>query len=165
MLEDYSRRSYGRLPERHPLRHSQPDQTTGFTLIAVLTLGIGIGANSAMFSAIYALLMKPAFPDVDRVVAIWDRTLNGGVHDEVTLPNYIDWRDQSQSFEQLALYRWWNANLTGIEPPERLQGFLVTANIGMLDSSRSWAATSPEENQPGKDAVAIISHSLWQRRF
>ena len=120
-----------------------------------------------MFSAIYALLMTPAFPDVDRVVAIWDRTLNGGVHDEVTLPNYIDWRDQSQSFEQLALYRWWNANLTGIEPPERLQGFLVTANFIDVTGlkpimGRNFTA---EENQPGKDAVAIISHSLWQRRF
>ena len=139
----------------------------GFTLIAVLTLGIGIGANSAMFSAIYALLMKPSLFRMS--IAWWQsgtERSNGGVHDEVTLPNYIDWRDQSQSFEQLALYRWWNANLTGIEPPERLQGFLVTANSSML---RTQADHGPqlhrEENQPGKDAVAIISHSLWQRRL
>src|SRR5687767_130604 len=83
----------------------------GFTLIAVLTLAVGIGANSAIFSAIHALLMKPlAFPEIDRVVAIWEKNpISGRLHDEVTVANYIDWRDQSQSFEQLALYRWTNA--------------------------------------------------------
>jgi putative ABC transport system permease protein len=141
----------------------------GFTLIAVLTLSIGIGANSAMFSAIHALLMKPlTFPEVDRVVAIWDRSpLSGRLHDEVTMPNYLDWRDQSQSYENLALYGWWNANLSGIDQPERLQGFLVTANFIDVTGvkpimGRNFAA---EENQPGGDAVSIISYSLWQRRF
>src|SRR5688572_21867466 len=103
----------------------------GFTLVAVLTLGIGIGANSAIFSAIHALLLKPLpFPELDRVVAIWDKMPSRGVvHNEVAMANYLDWRAQNQSFEQLALYRWWSANLTGVEPPERLQGFLVTANF------------------------------------
>src|SRR5688500_4263629 len=96
----------------------------GFTLIAVLTLGIGIGANSAIFSAIHSLLLKPlAFPELDRVVAIWDKNPSRGVlHNEVTMANYLDWRAQTQSFEQLALYRWFNANLTG-DTPERVQGF------------------------------------------
>jgi putative ABC transport system permease protein len=83
------------------------------------------------------------------------------------MANYLDLQSQSQSFEQLALYRWWSANLTGIDPPERIQGFLVTANF--LDTTgmkpimgRTFLA---EENQPGKDAVAVITHSLWQRRF
>ena len=141
----------------------------GFTLIAVITLALGIGANSAIFSAINALLLKPLpFPDLDRVVAIWDKMPSRGVvHNEVAMANYLDWRAQNQSFEQLALYRWWSANLTGVEPPERIQGFLVTANF--LDAlgikpimGRNF---SEEENQPGKDAVAIITHSLWQRRF
>ena len=141
----------------------------GFTLIAVLTLSIGIGANSAMFSAIHALLMKPLeFPEIDRVVAIWDKNpLSGRLHDEVTLPNYLDWRAQSQSFENLALYSWWNANVSGIDPPERLQGFAVTANFIDVTGlkpimGRNFTA---EENEPGKDTVAILSYSLWQRRF
>ena len=140
-----------------------------FTIIAVLTLAIGIGANTAIFSAIHSLLLKPLpFPELDRVVAIWDKLPSRGVkHNEVTMANYLDLRSQTQSFEQLALYRWWNANLTGIDPPERIQGFLVTANyldaIGMKPIlGRNFFA---EENQPGKDAVAIITHSLWQRRF
>ena len=140
-----------------------------FTLIAVVTLAIGIGANTAIFSAINALLLKPLpIPELDRVVAVWDKLPSRGVmHNEVTFANYLDLRTQNQTFEQLALYRWWSPNLTGVEPPERLQGFLVTANffdaLGMKPiMGRNF---TEEENQPGKDAVAIITHSLWQRRF
>jgi len=140
-----------------------------FTLIAVFTLALGIGANTAIFSAINALLLKPLpIPELERVVAVWDKLPSRGVmHNEVTFANYLDLRAQNQSFEQLALYRWWSPNLTGVDPPERLQGFLVTANffdaLGMKPiMGRGFAE---EENQPGKDAVAIITHSLWQRRF
>jgi putative ABC transport system permease protein len=140
-----------------------------FTLVAAITLALGIGANSAIFSSVYALLLKPLpFPELNRVVAVWDSVPSRGVkRNEVALANYLDWRAQNQSFEQLGLYRWWSANLTGIDPPERIQGFLVTANF--LDTlgvkpvmGRGFTA---EENDPGKDAVAIITHSLWQRRF
>ena len=140
-----------------------------FTLIAVLTLGIGIGANTAIFSSIYALLLKPlAFPELDRVVAIWDKNPSRGVvHNEVAMANYLDWQAQTQSFEQLALYSWFNASITGLNQPERVQGFAVTANF--LDVTgvkpimgRNFTA---EENQPGKDVVVIISYSLWQRHF
>ena len=140
-----------------------------FTLIAVVTLALGIGANTAIFSAVNALLLKPLpFPQLDRVVAIWDKLpARGLMHNEVAVANYLDWRAQSQSFEQLGLYRWWSANLTGIDPPERIQGFLVTANfldaLGMKPIMGRNFLT--EENQPGKDQVAIITHSLWQRRF
>ena len=139
-----------------------------FTIIAVLTLAIGIGANAAMFSAFHALLRNPLpFPDLDRVVAIWDRQPSlGYTHNEVAVANYVDWKAQSQSFEQLALYRWWNVNLTGGDTPERIQGFLGTANffdvLGMKPiMGRNFL---PGEDQPGHDVV-IISHSLWQRRF
>ena len=140
-----------------------------FTLIAVLTLGIGIGANTAIFSSIYALLLKPlAFPELDRVVAIWDKNPSRGVeHNEVAMANYLDWQAQTQSFEQLALYSWFNASITGLSQPERVQGFAVTANF--LDVTgvkpimgRNFTA---EENQPGKDVAVIISYSLWQRHF
>ncbi|HXD33037.1 MAG TPA: ABC transporter permease [Pyrinomonadaceae bacterium] len=141
----------------------------GISVIAIITLALGIGANSAIFSAVHALLLKPLpFPELDRVVAIWDKMPSHGVqHNEVTMANYLDWRAQGQSFDQLALYRWWSTNLAGVEPPERIQGFLVTANffdaLGMKPIlGRNFTA---EENEPGKDAVAIVTHSLWQRRF
>ena len=141
----------------------------GFTIVAVVTLALGIGANTAIFSAVYSLLLKPLpWPELDRVVAIWDKSPSRGYdHNEVTFANYLDWQTQSQSFEQLALYGWWSANLSGGDTPERVQGFYSTANY--LDAlgvkpiiGRNF---TPEENQLGKDTVAIISHSLWQRRF
>jgi len=141
----------------------------GFTLIAVATLALGIGANTAIFSVINALLVKPLpFANQDRIMAIWDRNPSRGVeHNEVAMANYLDWRAQNSTFDQLALYRWWSTNVTGGDTPERVQGFLVTANfldvVGVMPiKGRNFTA---EENQPGKDAVALITYSLWQRRF
>src|SRR6185369_10402337 len=140
-----------------------------FTLIAVVTLALGIGANTAIFSSVYALLLKPLpFPDLDRVVAVWDSYPSRGVlRNEVAMANFLDWRTQNQSFDQLALYRWWSANLTGVGQPERLQGFLVTANffdaLGVKPvMGRNFTA---EENQRGKDDVIILTYNVWQRRF
>jgi putative ABC transport system permease protein len=141
----------------------------GFTLIAVVTLALGIGANTSIFSAINALLLNPLpIPDQSRIMAIWDKNPSHGLdHNEVTVANYFDWRAQNNSFEKLALYRWWSVNLTGLETPERIQGFLVTGNffdtLGVTPVMGR--AFTEEENQPGKDAVAIIAYSLWQRRF
>jgi putative ABC transport system permease protein len=140
-----------------------------FTIIAALTLALGIGANTAIFSSVYALLLKPLpFPELDRVVAVWDSNPGKGVvRNEVAMANYLDWKAQSQSFEQLALYSWWSTNLTGVDPPERIQGMTVTTNffdaLGVKPvMGRSFTA---EENEPGKDTVAILTHKLWQRRF
>src|SRR4030095_1861397 len=139
------------------------------TIIAVITLAIGIGANSAIFSVVNGLLINPlAFPELDRVVAIWETQLSRGVvRNEASMANYLDWRSQNKTFEQMGLYRWWSASLTGLDTPERIQGFLVTANfldvLGVKPVlGRGFAA---DENQPGKDSVAILTHGLWQRRF
>ncbi len=141
----------------------------GFTLIAVVTLALGIGANTTIFSVINSLVLKPLpIPELDRIVAVWDKLPSKGVmHNEVTFANYLDLKNQNQTFEQLALYRWWSPNLTGVETPERLQGFLVTANLFDALGVKPIMGRNftEEENQPGKDAVAIITHSLWQRRF
>jgi putative ABC transport system permease protein len=141
----------------------------GFTAIAVITLALGIGANSAIFSMINGLLIKPLpFPELERVVAIWDKVPSRGVeHNEVAMANYLDWRAQNHSFDQLALYRWWSTNLTGGDMPERVQGFLVTANFFDVAGIKPIKGRSfaDDENQPGRDAVAIITYGLWQRRF
>src|SRR5215831_7851277 len=141
----------------------------GFTAVAVLTLALGIGANTAIFSAINALLLKPLpIAKQDRVAAIWERNPSRGVeHNEVAFANYLDWRAQSHSFDQLALERWWSTNLTGGDMPERIQGFLVTTNFFDVVGVKPAQGRNflEDENQPGKDAVAIIAYSLWQRRF
>src|SRR5689334_3598792 len=140
-----------------------------FTIIATVTLALGIGANSAIFSAVYSLLLKPLpFPEIDRVITIWDKAPSRGyTHNEVAMANYLDWRAQNHSFDQLALYRWWSVNLTGIDTPERIQGFQVTANFIDVTGIKPilGRAFTEEENQPGNGAVAIIANSLWQRRF
>ena len=141
----------------------------GFSAIAIITLALGIGANSAIFSAINALLLKPLpIPNQDRVVAIWDKNPSRGVdHNEVAFANYLDWRAQSHSFDQLALERWWSTNLTGGDMPERIQGFLVSSNFFDVVGVKPVQGRNflPNENEPGKDGVAIIAYSLWQRRF
>jgi putative ABC transport system permease protein len=140
-----------------------------FTIIAAITLALGIGANTAIFSSVYALLLKPLpFPELDRVVAVWDSYPSKGVlRNEVAMANYLDWKAQNQSFEQLALYSWWSTNFTGLDAPERIQGMTVTANffdaLGVKPiMGRNFTA---EENEPGKDKVIVVTHNLWQRRF
>ena len=140
-----------------------------FTLVAVITLALGIGANTAIFSMVNALLINPLpFPKVDRLVAIWERVPSQGVErNETAIANYLDWRAQNQSFENVALYTWWNANLSSIDPPERVQGYFVTTNFLDTLSVRPALGRTfiPEEAQPGKDQVVILSYGLWQRRF
>ena len=139
------------------------------TIIAIVTLAIGIGANSAVFSVVNALLLKPLpFPDPDRIVALWDKVPSRGVErNEVTVANYLDWRAQNRTFEQLGIYRWWSTNLTGANSPERVQGFQVTPNFLDIVGVKPLLGRgfSGEEDQPGKDAVALLTYSLWQRRF
>jgi putative ABC transport system permease protein len=141
----------------------------GLTVIAIVTLAIGIGANSAIFSVVNALLLKPLpFPDPDRIVALWDKVPSRGVErNEVSIANYLDWRAQNKTLEQVGIYSWWSTNLTGSDSPERVQGFQVTANF--LDvlgvNPLLGRGFSAEEEQPGKDAVALLTYNLWQRRF
>src|SRR5205085_5365398 len=141
----------------------------GFTVVAVITLALGIGANTAIFSMVDALLINPLpLPQVGRLVAIWEKVPSQGVErNETAVANYLDWKAQSQSIENVALYSWWNANLSGIDPPERVQGYVVTTNL--LDTLKVRPALGrsfiSEEGQPGKDLVIILSYGLWQRRF
>jgi putative ABC transport system permease protein len=141
----------------------------GLTVIAIVTLAIGIGANSAIFSVVNALLVKPLpFPDPDRIVALWDKVPSRGVErNEVSIANYLDWRAQNKSLEQVGIYSWWSTNLTASDSPERVQGFQVTANFLDVLGVKPLLGRgfSAEEEQPGKDAVALLTYNLWQRRF
>jgi putative ABC transport system permease protein len=85
----------------------------GFTIVATLALALGIGANSAIFSIINATLLKPLpFDELDRIITVWEKAPGqGGERNSVSVANYLDWREQSNSFENLAIYMWWSANL------------------------------------------------------
>src|SRR5215208_2128718 len=93
----------------------------GFTLIALLTLSLGIGANTAIFSVVNAVLLRALpYPQPDRLVVLTEKTRQGRMG--VAYPNYLDWREQAQSFTEMAGYRGTLANLTGVEQPVRLRG-------------------------------------------
>jgi len=141
----------------------------GFTIVAALALALGIGANSAIFSIINAILLKPLpFNDLDRIVAVWETApRRGDERIEASVANYLDWREQSKSFENLAICALWSSNLGGIETPERVFGWHVSPNL--LDAVGIKVALGrtfrPDEDRPGNNHVVILTHGLWQRRF
>jgi putative ABC transport system permease protein len=147
-------------------------KSPGFTFVAVLTLALGIGANSAIFSVVDAVLLHPlAFKEPSRLVAAWETNEQPGVEinhrNEVAMGDFNDWRTQNQVFEQIAALNYANFNLIGVAEPERIQGAIVSANffetLGVQPAiGRSFVAG--EEN-PAAARTVVISHGLWQRRF
>jgi predicted permease len=138
-------------------------RTPGFTAIAVIALALGIGANTAIFSVVNAVLLRPlAYQDPGRLVTV----LHYG-NSPVAVANYIDWRDQSRSFETMAAAEYWSPNLTGSDPPEHLTGLEVTQNLlpmlGIKPLLGRLFVTG--EDQKGAEHEVILSHRLWQRRF
>ena len=141
----------------------------GFAAVAIVTLALGIGANSAIFSIISALLVRPVvFDDVDRLVWLWERAPRLGIERGPVSPaDFLDWKNQSRAFENMAAYQGWDTNLSGSTRPERLHGFLVSpAFFQLLRVRPALGRTfSQEEGEPGRDDVVILSHGLWQRSF
>src|SRR5580700_81330 len=135
----------------------------GFTIVAVLTLALGIGANAAIFSVVDTVLLRPlAYKDADRLVTILHQGYN-----PVAVANYIDWRDQSSSFEAMGAADYWSANLSGIDSPEHILGLKVTQSLLPLLGvepllGRLFVAG---EDQKGAEHEVILSYGLWQRRF
>jgi putative ABC transport system permease protein len=143
----------------------------GFTAVAVLTLALGVGANTAIFSVVNAVLLKPLpYRQPQRIVMLWadNPSMNLGFHElPPTPPDFLEWRREAKSFEQIAAFRTRLADLSEEGDPERVGGVQVTANFFSLLGAQPMLgrAFSADEEQPGKDKVAVISHSLWQRRF
>ena len=144
-------------------------KTPGFTAIAVLTLGLGIGANTAIFSVIDAVLLRPLpYPEPTRLVAVWEAGLAGsGAADSVAPPNFIDWREQSTVFDGLTALATRSVNLSGRGDPERLDGLRVTAEFfDVLGVSPLLGRTfGASEDRAGEPPVVVLSHGLWTRRY
>lgn len=139
----------------------------GFTAVAVLTLALGIGANTAIFTVINTVLLRPLpYEQPDQLVVLMETVSERPVG--VSYPNFVDWRNQTTALENVAAVRTRESfNLTGAGESERLAGRLVSANflttLGVKPiRGRDFLA---EEDQPGAKPVVIISHALWQRRF
>src|SRR6266513_3617266 len=144
-------------------------KTPGFTFIAVLTLALGIGANTAIFSVIYAVLLQPLpYPEGDRIVILTETDPNQP-QISVAYPDYVDWKRDNTVFENIAVSRRESYNLSGLpgRAPEQVQGGLVTGNffkvIG-LQPQLSRVFTE-EEDRVGGPPVCVISDKLWQRVF
>ena len=144
-------------------------KSPGFTAAATLTLALGIGANTYIFSVVDALVLRPVeFPDPSKVVALWERLPGSGINrNELSPANYLDWKAQNHVFDHMAAQAWWDTNLGGVEHPEHLYGFLVTPDFfAALEAQPVLGRTFlPEEGTPGKDRVAMLSDALWRNHF
>ncbi|HYJ06812.1 MAG TPA: ABC transporter permease [Chthoniobacterales bacterium] len=141
----------------------------GFTAIAVLTLALGIGANTAIFSVVNAVLLRPLpYQNPDQLIAVYEkRPALGRERGFVSPPDFIDWRAQNTVFANIAAYAPWTANRTDGEEPERIVGTLASADLfPALGVSPSLGRTfSADEDRPNANRVVVIGHRLWQRRF
>src|SRR5919205_199918 len=165
-------RRFGMLGDlKHDLRYGARTlwKNKGFTAVAVIALALGIGANSAIFSVVNTVLLRPLpYKDSDRLVMVWeDNSKIGYPHDTPAPGNYADWRDQNQVFEGMAATADVSLNLTGAGEPERFDGKRVSANFFSLlgVEPRLGRGFMPEEDAPGANKVVVLSHGLWQRRF
>jgi putative ABC transport system permease protein len=141
----------------------------GFTAVAVLTLALGIGANTAIFSVVNAVLLRPLpYKDPNRLVFVWQTYRPRGVTWTAVAPaNFLDWREQNRVFEDMAAVAISGVYLTGTGEPKRLEGQRVSASLfPLLGVSPLLGRTFlAEEDRPGGDPVVILSHRLWQERF
>ncbi|HEU5181645.1 MAG TPA: ABC transporter permease, partial [Candidatus Polarisedimenticolia bacterium] len=143
----------------------------GFTIAVVVTLALGIGANSAVFTILNAILLRPLpYADQDRLVVIWDSLPSRGWTEfAVSGPNFLDYREQGgTAFERVAAAVNWPANLTGAGEAERVSGRAVSHDFLSLLGVRPILGRDflPEEDKPGEgERVVLLSRGMWQRRF
>ncbi len=141
----------------------------GFTAVAVIALALGIGANTAVFSIVNAMLLHPfAFKHLDRIVTVWETVPKQNEnHIKAAAANFRDWKEQSKGFEMLAAGHGWDVNLTGAGVAERVEGYQVTAGffplLGM--PPQFGRAITAGDFEPGHTSVVVLSYGFWQRHL
>jgi predicted permease len=142
-------------------------KSPSFTAVAILTLALGIGVNTALFSIVNGVLLNPLpYPQANQLVGLWwDRT--PGQHSSIPYLNFLDWQKQSTAFSSVGAYQQDNMIVTGAGEPERVDGVRISANFFDLLGLKPWLGRSfrPEEDQLGAGPVALISDGLWSRKF
>src|SRR5581483_5086587 len=142
-------------------------KSPGFTVIAVVTLALGIGANTALFSVVNGVLLNPLpYPHPEQLLMVYSRTPQFQ-ESSISYPNFLDWQRSNSSFSGLAAFRSSDFNLTGQGEAERLRGYMISADFfRVLGVNAERGRTfRPEEDQPGAEPVALISAGLWKRKF
>jgi putative ABC transport system permease protein len=140
----------------------------GFTLIAIVTLALGIGANAAIFSVVNAVLLRPLpYKEPERLMVIRETKLPQFPEFSVSPGNFLDWKAQNTVFERLVAMNNSSFNLIGTGEPERLRGMFVSDGFFALFGATPQLGRDflPEEDQPGRNFVVMLSNGLWQRRF
>src|SRR5579862_9079058 len=141
-------------------------KSPGFTAIAILTLALGIGANTAIFTVVNAVLLRPLnFRDPSRLILVAEKSPYPTI--STSYENYQDWRDQSHLFESLEATRGTTITLTGAGEPERLNARMTTAQLFPLLGVNAIVGRTflAEEDRAGGSPVALLNYGLWQRRF
>jgi putative ABC transport system permease protein len=139
-------------------------KSPGFTVVAVLTLALGIGANTAIFSIVNAVLLRPLpFQDSSQLVLMRE-TYKGVGNVSVSYPNFLDWRQQSHCFSAMAIINNVGFNLSGVAQPENIGGYAVSPNFLALVGVRPVLGREflPSEEKPGTAPVILLSYQLWQ---
>jgi predicted permease len=142
-------------------------KTPGFTAIAILTLALGIGANSALFSVVNGVLLNPLpYSEPERLISVYANTSDFG-HSSVTYLNFVDWQKNNRSFSWLAARRSDDLILTGVGEGERVRGVMISADFFSVMGVEPIAGRTfrPEEDQVGAAPVALIGAGLWARKF
>jgi putative ABC transport system permease protein len=140
----------------------------GFTAIAIITLALGIGANTAIFSVVNAVLLRPLpYPQPDQLVRLGESTLLKGTFESVTAGNFLDWRAQAQTFAGMSAIRYEGFNLTGADRPERITGVIANSNFFSVMQVQPFLGRAfiPDDEKSGDARVAVIGYGLWLRRF
>jgi predicted permease len=144
-------------------------KSPGFTSAAVITLALGIGASTAIFSVLHAVLLRALpYRQADRVVAVWQFNLERQVRDKVTCADYADWKARNHAFEDIAYSMDEPYTLSDNSgPAQSVAGFQFSPNLFSLLGAQPLLGRTflPEEGEPGKDHVIVLSHRLWERRF
>ena len=144
-------------------------KSPGFTFVALIALALGIGANTAIFSVVNAVLLQPLpYRDADQLVVIWEHNRPRDRQRNVVSPaNFLDWQAQSNSFQEMAAFYDALFNLTGEGNPEEIRAQVTTGNLLTLLGTQPVLGRvyTKEDAEPGRDDVIVIGHGLWQRRF
>jgi predicted permease len=142
-------------------------RSPGFTAIAILTLALGIGANTALFSVVNGVLLNPlAYPNPGQLAAIYGKT-TGANQGPITYMNFLDWQRNTQAFSSMAMYRNQDYNFIGTGEAERLSGYMVSADFFSTLGVRPLLGRGflPDDDRPGATPVAILGGGLWKRKF
>jgi putative ABC transport system permease protein len=142
----------------------------GFTIVALLVLALGIGANTAIFSVVNSVVLRPLpYRDADRLALIWETDLRDGIKREgPSGPNFLDWKEQSQSFDEMALLEVGTGTLTGEGEPEQVTGLRVTTNFLSMLGGRTVLGRNFTEAEGAGQArfpVAVLTNGFWKRHF